>query len=85
MASSSAQAAALSALGFLPVSEKLTRGNYPLWRAQVLSSIKGAELYDFLSPTVEPPPRYLTKKEGEDKEAASILNKEYGAWVAKDQ
>jgi hypothetical protein len=85
MASSSAQHAAISALGFLPVNEKLTRSNYPLWRAQVLSSIRGAELYDFLSPTAEPPAKYLAKKEGEDKEVAPILNKEYIAWVAKDQ
>jgi hypothetical protein len=56
-----------------------------LWRAQVHSSIRGAELYDFISPTVEPPPKYLTKKEGEDKEVVPILNKEYNAWVAKDQ
>jgi hypothetical protein len=84
MASSSVPHAALS-LGFLPISEKLTCRNHLLWRAQVLSSIRGAELYDFLSPTVEPPPKYLEKKEGEDRDAASILNKEYGAWVAKDQ
>lgn len=44
-----------------------------------------AELYDFLSPTVEPPAKHLAKKEGEDKEAIPILNKEYSAWVAKDQ
>jgi hypothetical protein len=74
MASSSAQHAAISALGFLPVNEKLTRSNYPLWRAQVLSSIRGAELYDFLSPTAEPLAKYLAKK-GEDNEAAPILNK----------
>jgi hypothetical protein len=83
MASSSIPHAALS-LGFLPVSEKLTRGNHPLWRAQVLSSIRGAELYNFHSPTAEPPPKYLAK-EGEDKDVAPILNKEYEAWVAKDQ
>ena len=82
MASSSVQHATLF-LRSLPISEKLTHGNYPLWRAQVISSIREADLYDFLSPMVEPPPKYLMK-EGEDKEAP-ILNKEYGAWVAKHQ
>jgi hypothetical protein len=84
-ASSSVQHAAITALGFLPTSEKLTRDNYPLWRAQVLSSIKGAEVFHFLDTKAEAPPMYLPKKEGEDKEAAPILNKEYTTWVAKDQ
>jgi hypothetical protein len=84
-ASSSAQHAAITALSFLPVSEKLTRGIYPLWRAQVLSSIKGAEMFHFLNTKAEAPPMYLPKKEGKDKEAAPILNKEYTTCVAKDQ
>lgn len=84
MASSSAQHAAAFPLGLMPVIKKLTHGNYPLWRAQVLSSIKGAEVFEFLSPTVEPLEQYLPKKEGE-KDAPPILNKEYMMWTAKDQ
>lgn len=83
--SSSAQHTVLASLGFLLVSEKLTRRNFPGWRAQVLSSIRGAEVYEFLSPTAEPPAKFLPKKEGGEKEAALILNKEYTTWVAKDQ
>ena len=61
--SSSAQHTVLASLGFLPVSEKLTRGNFPGRRAQVLSSIRGAEVYEFLSPMAEPP-RQVPAQEG---------------------
>lgn len=84
MASSSVPPAALS-LAFLPISEKLTHGIHPLWRAQVLSSIRGVELSHHLYPTAELPPKFLLKKEGDDKDVEPIPNKEYGAWVAKDQ
>ena len=85
---SATQHTAIIALGFLPVSEKLTRGNWPLWRAQVLYLIRGAEVFDFLSPTAAPPAKYLVKKvEGDEdaKKEAPILNKEYTSWIAKDQ
>jgi hypothetical protein len=85
MSSSAAQHADLSSLGFLPVSEKLTRGNFPLWHAQVLSSIRGAEVFEFLNPTAKPPAQYLPKKKPDDAEEVPILNEEYSAWVAKDQ
>jgi hypothetical protein len=83
--SSSAQQFAITALGFLPVSKKLTCGNFPLWCAQVLSSIRGAEVFEFLSPEAAPPAKYLEKKAGDDTKEAPILNKEYTTWVAKDQ
>jgi hypothetical protein len=40
MASSSAAGAALS-IG-CPVTEKLTKNNYPLWKAQIMSALHGA-------------------------------------------
>lgn len=83
--SSSAQQFVISALGFLPVSEKLTRGNFPLWKAQVITGIRGAEAFEFLSPGAAPPAKYLAKKAGDDDKEPPILNKEYTTWVAKDQ
>jgi hypothetical protein len=85
---STAQHTAITALGFLPINEKLTRGNFPLWRAQVLSSIRGVEVFDFLSPTAAPPAKYLVKKVEGDEDAekeAPILNKDYTSWIPKDQ
>jgi len=83
--SSSAQNNFLTALGFLPVSEKLTHSNWPLWRAQVLSSIRGAEVFEFITSGMAPPSKFLPKKKGEDDKVSAILNKEYSAWIAKDQ
>jgi hypothetical protein len=51
------------------ISEKLARGNYLLWRAQVLPKIKGAHLFGFLDGTVTAPARTVHAKdaEGNDK------------------
>jgi hypothetical protein len=83
--SSASQHAVLSALSFLPVSDKLTHGNFPLWHAQVISSIRGAEVFEFLNPKAKPPNKYLPKKNPDDVSEEAVLNKEYTAWVAKDQ
>ena len=82
--SSSAQHNFLTLLGFLPVCEKLTHSNWLLWRAQVLSSIWGAEVYEFITDNAAASSKFLSK-EGEDDKVSAILNKEYTAWVAKDQ
>ena len=50
-----------------------------------MSSIRGAEVYDFICPGAQPPPKFLPKKEGEDDKVPPIPNKEHAAWVAKDQ
>ena len=48
------------AFGLLPVvSEKLTRGNYNMWHAQVSSALKGARLAGYIKSTAAPPPKFL--------------------------
>lgn len=84
MSSSSAHAAAYS-LGLYPVSEKLTRGNFILWKAQVQSAIKGARMAVYINPDAAAPSQFLQAKKGDDKDADPILNPEYEDWVAKDQ
>jgi hypothetical protein len=69
--------------GFSPISEKLTRANYRAWSAQVLSAIKGAQLFSFIKPTVVPPLEFLLLAKGEDKDASSKPNPEYDTWIAK--
>jgi hypothetical protein len=74
--------------GFLPpVSEKLTRGNYNMWFAQVSSTIKGAQFGKYISPNAVPPVAYLdgaidatTGKQG-----APQPNPAYDTWVTQDQ
>ena len=89
MAQSSSSAAPASlALGFIPVSEKLGRGSYAMWCAQVESAIRGAQLGCFIKATATPPPEFLEpddKKKVDGKAIDPIPNPEYDEWVAKDQ
>lgn len=75
---SSAASALQSLVTFLPTNEKLTRANYPSWKAQVVSALKGTRLLGFIDPAAAPPATHLPPKEGaEDKT-------HYETWVAKD-
>jgi hypothetical protein len=68
----------------IPVSEKLTKSNYPLWSAQVLSAIQAARLHGLLIGVETPPPA---------KEITTVVadmpvkqsNPAYTAWVARHQ
>jgi len=84
MASSSA-VSVVPSFGFCPVSKKLTRANYQAWSAQVLSAIKGAQLFSFIKPMAVPPPEFLAPTKGDDKDAPPKPNPDYDTWVAKDQ
>jgi hypothetical protein len=92
MAASSSSSAALAfpPIGFIPVSEKLTRSNYPMWRLQVLSAIRGTLLAEYIKPTATPLEMYLTpvKKDGakpDDDKESPVPNPDYETWIAKDQ
>jgi hypothetical protein len=41
----------------IPITEKLMRSNFPLWKALVVFEIKGAQLSEFLEGKVEVPPQ----------------------------
>ena len=66
------------------MTEKLGKNNFPLWKAQVLSAIRGAEVAHFLdAATAGEPPKFIPKaKETPDE---LIINPEHLKWVAKDQ
>ena len=83
---SSSTALAAISLGFLPVTEKLTRSNHAMWQAQVLSALRGAQAEHFIDPTARPPEKYLAPK-GDKKtdDEPPVVNPEYEKWVAKDQ
>jgi hypothetical protein len=71
-----------------PPSEKLMRANYPLWRAQVLPAIRGAQLIGLLDGTDAAPAKTLlvapadSDKDGTPK---TVPNPEYGSWLSRDQ
>lgn len=80
MASSSAQPYAFSLLGSMigcPVTERLTKKNFPLWKMQVLSAIRGAQLEHYLEPTTVPPPKQTPKTE---KSEEMVPNLDYPPW-----
>ena len=61
------------------VSEKLTRENFLLWRAQVLPRLKGAQLFGFLDGTTTAPARTITV------ESQVVANPAFALWEAQDQ
>ena len=61
MASSSSTAAPYA---LIPIAEKLHRGNYLVWRAQALATIRGARLIDHLNPDHPFPEPKLVDKDG---------------------
>lgn len=59
MATFSSAVFASPQIGFLPVSEKLTKNNYAMWSLQVLSAIRGAQLAEFIDPSAKATEMYL--------------------------
>lgn len=88
MAANSSAAFASPQIGFLPVSEKLTRSNYVLWRLQVLLAIRSAQLAEYIEPSAQPPEMYLAPAKGDstsDEKKPPVRNHDYDKWIAKDQ
>jgi hypothetical protein len=86
--SSSAPADSSSATSFpsafsIPISEKLTKANYSLWRKQVLPAICAAQLEDLLTGHEATPAKTVSVTVG-NKEAQQP-NPAYAKWVARDQ
>ena len=82
MASSSSSSVAGSPLAGVNVTEKLAKGNFVLWQAQVLPAIRGAQLEGFIDDTIAAPPKKIVVKK-DDKET-EVVNPGYGSWVAQD-
>jgi uncharacterized membrane protein YgcG len=68
----------------VPISEKLTKSNYPLWSAQILPAIRAARLEGLLSGAEESPEEYISITNA-DKTVVKQPNPAYSAWVAQDQ
>ena len=67
-----------------PPTEKLARGNYLLWKAQVLSALRGAQVTGLLDGSDAAPPKTVEIAKA-DKTTAIEPNPLYGPWIAKDQ
>jgi hypothetical protein len=81
--SSANSSTAVPSILFVAISEKLTKVNYPLWSAQVLSAIRAAQLNDLL--TGEDLPLEKEISSIVDNKPAKSRNPTYSTWVARDQ
>ena len=85
--SSSSSSAAVMCFGFspigCPISEKLSKHNFPLWSLQVLSTLRSCQPEHYIDPDTEVPPRKIAKDSTKPTELSD--NPEYKEWVAKDQ
>jgi hypothetical protein len=68
----------------IPISEKLTKDNYPLWRAQVLPAVRAAQLEGLLTGAEESPEQFVSIPNA-DKTITKQVNPTYVAWMARDQ
>lgn len=80
---SSSSAAAPASLG-PPVSEKLTRENFLIWKAQILPAIKAAKLLGILNGSVKEPVEIIEVIK-DDKSKMIVPNPEHDTWIAQDQ
>jgi histone deacetylase 1/2 len=62
-----------------PVTEKLTKSNYALWKLQVLPAIRGAQLVSFIDDSSEAPAQEI------DTDGKKTPNPAYSTWLALDQ
>ncbi|XP_066385230.1 uncharacterized protein [Miscanthus floridulus] len=81
----SSLSSASSIISFIfSMTEKLDRKNFPMWKLQVSSALKGAQLFSFIGPNSNPPSPFLEAK-SDDKKGDMEANPDYESWVAKDQ
>ena len=74
--------ASLAAALRSPPSEKLTRENYLIWKAQILLSLRGAEVMGLLDGSDPAPAKTLEAEDGEKK---TVPNPAYSAWNSRNQ
>jgi hypothetical protein len=73
--------AALPALGY-PVTEKLAKNNFSLWKAQVTSALRGAQMMGYVNGSIK---ASATTIPTSATDATPIPNPEFEQWEAKGQ
>jgi hypothetical protein len=83
MASSSTSVA----VTLMPVFEKLTHGNFIIWKAQVLTILHGTQLAEFLDGSNSMPAEKLMVNIQKEKaeEVEDVLNPVFSSWKAQEQ
>jgi uncharacterized membrane protein YgcG len=68
----------------IQINEKLTKTNYPLWRAQVLPALHAGQFEALLTGDDPAPEQYLVVT-NVDKTTTKQINPAYTSWIARDQ
>jgi hypothetical protein len=79
---STSNGAALPSTFGHPVTEKLSRSNYALWKLQVLPAIRGAQLVDYITGVSKAPSKEISGGGQDGKQ--QVPNPAYSAWLALD-
>jgi hypothetical protein len=76
-----------TAITLMPISEKLARGNFVVWKAQVIAILHGAQLTKFLDGSNPAPEEKLMIKVQKEKaeEVKEVPNPAYASWKAQEQ
>jgi hypothetical protein len=82
MASSSSIPTTIPSSFSIPVTEKHSKTNYLLWRAQVMPTIRAAHLVDLLFDVEKMPAKMIVIKDGDSSTVKS--NPDYLHWVTRD-
>jgi hypothetical protein len=61
-----------------PVTERLTKTNYPLWKLQVLPALRGAQLFGYADGMVQAPAAEI-----DDANGKKVPNPAYVQWLAQ--
>jgi hypothetical protein len=74
-------------INLMHVSEKLVRSNHTLWKAQILTALKGAQLVGFLDGTNTAPAEKLTiqAQKGTNSDSEEVPNPAYETWKVQEQ
>jgi hypothetical protein len=67
------------------VTEKLNRTNHQSWKVQVLSTLRGAQLANWLKANSAPLEKFMPKKKPDDDNELPVTNPSYATWIAKEQ
>ncbi|CAN6361752.1 unnamed protein product [Urochloa humidicola] len=79
---SSSTTIAFPSLG-APTTEKLTRDNFLLWKAQIMPAIRGAQLTSILDGSIPAPEKTIEISNDGKKEI--VPNPAYDRWLQQDQ
>jgi hypothetical protein len=69
----------------MTVSKKLVCTNHMVWKAQVLTALRGAQLVGFLDGTIKAPSEKLHIESSREEEEEEVPNSVFAAWRAQEQ